>query len=790
MIPLKRLLACLSLAAAAGLAQTRIDLRTQGKNPIKTGAALPATCPVGDLFAKISAQPGQNLYLCTAANVWTLQAAAGPGNYSGGFALQTTVTIPGPVHGLGTANLQVDCYDNNSPAALIEPDRVLIDPATYDVTVTFAVPQSGRCVVNGSGGGSGAGGGSGSAAGDVIGPWSGTSVVGLQRRPIASAAPADRQALAWNAASGWWEPQTVSGGVTSVFGRSGAVTQQAGDYSASQVTNAVDKSAANSYPAGAKQTFSASSTTAGLRLAPAALPSGPAAGDLHVDSADNRLKVFDGAAWDALQPLPSLAGNAGKLLSTDGASMSWNALGGDVSGTPQAVTVNKIKGRSVGGAAPADKQALAWNAASGWWEPQTVQGGVTSVFGRSGAITQQAGDYAASQVTNAVDKSAANSYAAGAKQTFSASGTTAGLRLAPAGLPGSAAAGDVAVDSADNHLKVFDGAAWTALAPTAANYAGAFTGQTSVTIAGTAHGLETANLLVDCYDNSTPPMKIEPDHVTVDQTTFDVTIAFAVPQSGRCVVNGSGGGSGGGGSASGGAGMAAQLGDFAVTQTGGTALAIGSNCTSGTPCNIRAGSTVYTFVTGATVTLSAGTGIAYVYLDSAGNLVVGHSLTLSCSAGCTAQSGVTSFPLDAIPLFTWTATSGTWDAAGGADKRAFLSGKGAIAGGSGIVTADTGSQVTVSVDTAAVPTYLTGAASLDFGPIAAGQCSADFTLTVSGAAAGDCVAGGWPSDLAAGLLGMMRVSAADTIAVRLCNFSGATLDPPAGTYRATIVRSF
>jgi hypothetical protein len=44
--------------------------------------------------------------------------------------------------------------------------------------------------------------------------------------------------------------------------------------------------------------------------------------------------------------------------------------------------------------------------------------------------------------------------------------------------------------------------------------------------------------------------------------------------------------------------------------------------------------------------------------------------------------------------------------------------------------------------------------------------------------------------MTAGLIGMMRISAANTVAVRLCNFSGATLTPASAIYRATIVRSF
>src|SRR5579862_7565756 len=75
------------------------------------------------------------------------------------------------------------------------------------------------------------------------------------------------------------------------------------------------------------------------------------------------------------------------------------------------------------------------------------------------------------------------------------------------------------------------------------------------------------------------------------------------------------------------ASMASQLGDFAVTRTGATTLAIGSACTTSTPCTVRFGSLVYSFGAGATVTISAGSGLAYVYVSSAGALTVGHNVT-------------------------------------------------------------------------------------------------------------------------------------------------------------------
>ena len=66
---------------------TAIDLRAQSKNvdftgaastrPFKSGTALPSTCSVGEMFYLTNAAAGTNVYGCTAANTWTLEAGTG-----------------------------------------------------------------------------------------------------------------------------------------------------------------------------------------------------------------------------------------------------------------------------------------------------------------------------------------------------------------------------------------------------------------------------------------------------------------------------------------------------------------------------------------------------------------------------------------------------------------------------------------------------------------------------------------------------------------------------------------
>lgn len=132
----------------------------------------------------------------------------------------------------------------------------------------------------------------------------------------------------------------------------------------------------------------------------------------------------------------------------------------------------------------------------------------------------------------------------------------------------------------------------------------------------------------------------------------------------------------------------------------------------------------------------------------------------------------------------WSEANGRWEpgvAAGGSGVASVTPGTGIVISGSAVMT--------VGLDVAVVPTYLTTATSLTFAGITNGSCQTA-SMTLAGALDGDSVAGGWPNTLEAGLTGMMLVTAPDIVTVRLCNHSGTTVTPSNQTYRATIVRTF
>ena len=94
----------------------------------------------------------------------------------------------------------------------------------------------------------------------------------------------------------------------------------------------------------------------------------------------------------------------------------------------------------------------------------------------------------------------------------------------------------------------------------------------------------------------------------------------------------------------------------------------------------------------------------------------------------------------------------------------------------------------VTIEGNTVSTRLTNTATLDFGSVSA-QSFADLTITVTGAATGDAVALGTPTEaVTAGIAYTAWVSATNTVTVRAHNYTAGPLDPASGVFRATIIR--
>lgn len=78
-----------------------------------------------------------------------------------------------------------------------------------------------------------------------------------------------------------------------------------------------------------------------------------------------------------------------------------------------------------------------------------------------------------------------------------------------------------------------------------------------------------------------------------------------------------------------------------------------------------------------------------------------------------------------------------------------------------------------------------GSATIDFSALLDGACASS-TFALTGVIPSATLVPGWPSSLNSGILGNMLVPSADTVQVRICNFSGATVDPAPQVFSASI----
>jgi hypothetical protein len=275
---------------------------------------------------------------------------------------------------------------------------------------------------------------------------------------------ADGEVLKWDATNDRWECgtdiDTNTDAITSVFTRTGAISAQAGDYNATQITNT---------PAGNIAATTAQAAITELDSEKLAKAGDAMTGSLTMNAQNSvRFADSDSSNYVALKSpatvasnvtftLPGADGTSGQVLVTDGSGvLSWStAAVGDITGVTAgsgltgggtsgdisvsvptggitsthildgtiatadladasvtdakiaAVGVEKIASGSGNfflykpdNTACATGEVLKWN--NSRWECGTDidTNTITSVFTRTGAITAQAGDYTATQITN------------------------------------------------------------------------------------------------------------------------------------------------------------------------------------------------------------------------------------------------------------------------------------------------------------------------------------------------------------------------------------------------------
>ena len=141
------------LLASLALAQSRIDLASQARNPdfsamphtrpIQVGLTLPLSCAVGELFFDASAGDGSAVFSCTATDVWTAVGSSGLGNCK---VASNNLTCPGQIQtGTGATAGMISLFQpaiNGSKSVAISAPDVI--GSSYTLRLPGSGPQAGQ----------------------------------------------------------------------------------------------------------------------------------------------------------------------------------------------------------------------------------------------------------------------------------------------------------------------------------------------------------------------------------------------------------------------------------------------------------------------------------------------------------------------------------------------------------------------------------------------------------------------------------------------------------------------
>ena len=220
-------------------------------------------------------------------------------------------------------------------------------------------------------------------------------------------------------ATNTWTLEAGGGGggtISSIFGRTGAVTAQTGDYTFAQIGGTLPDSALPSDVVTSSIVGDAtlignfaSLTTTGNITSGGNMTAG---GNVYANSGSNvpgclHLSDANGvhdtgfcapsSGFNGQFNMWSSSGAAGQVATTDGSlSLNWSNLGGiagslaaaqmptlagDVANSGFATTVAGLQGRPVSSAAPADQQYLGWSASASKWQPISLPATLSATGG-------------------------------------------------------------------------------------------------------------------------------------------------------------------------------------------------------------------------------------------------------------------------------------------------------------------------------------------------------------------------------------------------------------------------
>ena len=140
-------------AAGTASATGKVNFSSSASTaPCKTGTSTPAACTLGQCFFKSDATAGANIYLCTAADVWTQMTGVGGGGgpgevggYTASFTAQDPLVILAGTHLLEAcpADVKVWTVSGATLTRTESEDLVTCNSSTVTVTIDFPASTSG-----------------------------------------------------------------------------------------------------------------------------------------------------------------------------------------------------------------------------------------------------------------------------------------------------------------------------------------------------------------------------------------------------------------------------------------------------------------------------------------------------------------------------------------------------------------------------------------------------------------------------------------------------------------------
>ena len=441
------------------------------------------------------------------------------GHLATSFLASTLVTIPGAQHGFGHPNLLIQVQDAGTPPTSVTPDRITVDPTTFDVQLTFRQPQSGTVFL----------------AGVTARPPTPLPGITVTAQTSVTVPNATHGFNTWHLLAQVYDTATPRSMVEP------ASIQR--DPTTSAITVAFRQPQSG--------TLVLSGATQGARIGSALVTeTGTAQALDHArDIALSQVTVTSTA-----QAIVAQRGTQDQYAQDFAAATSVTILGtahgyGHPNLLVQAYTAGPPRRKILPEALTI--HPTTYDVTVTFLETQS---GTIVVNGASASGIQANAIKAFTATTSVTVVQAEHRFATATLQVWVYNASTPAVLIEPESVtidPVTFAVSVTFLETQSGSVVIM-GAANLGVR---ANYGYAFSNATTVTILNTDHQFGTERLGIHAYDTSTPRRELLPDSVSVHPTTYTALVTFLEPQSGTIVVNGSS------------QGIAQSVGQVTVTET-------------------------------------------------------------------------------------------------------------------------------------------------------------------------------------------------------------------------------